>query len=73
MSKRVVASAEVVVTLKIAADGLWGPECSLDQIHRQAKDSVNEKLFRMAQAVKGTDIKIVKWDDIKTVSTEEDR
>jgi len=67
---KISASAEVVVTIKIAADGRWGPECSLDQIHRQAKDSVNEKLFRMAQAVKGTDIKIVKWDDIKTVSTE---
>jgi hypothetical protein len=73
MSKRVVASAEVVVTLRISADGRWGAECSLDQIHKQAKDSVNEKLFRMSQAVKGTDIKIVKWDDIKTVSTEEDR
>ena len=67
---KISASAEVIVTLRISADGRWGPECSLDQIHKQAKDSVNEKLFRMAQAVKGTDIKIVKWDDIKTVSTE---
>lgn len=73
MAKLISASASVVVTLKIKADSRWGPECSMDQIHQQAKDSVNEKLFRMSQAVKGTDIKIVKWDDIKTVSTEEDR
>jgi hypothetical protein len=70
MSKRVVASAEVVVTLRISADGRWGPECSLDQIHKQAKEDVRNKLERMAEAVRGSDIKIVRWDDIETVSTE---
>lgn len=70
MSKRVVASAEVVVTLRISADGRWDPECSLDQIHRQAKEDVRNKLERMAEAVRGSDIKIVRWDDIETVSTE---
>jgi len=67
---RISASAEVVVTLKIAADGRWGPECSMEQIHSQAKDNVLGKLGKMAEAVKGTDIKIIRWDDIKTVSTE---
>jgi len=67
---KISASAEVVVTLKIAADGRWGPECSMEQIHKQAKDSVLGKLGKMAEAVKGTDIKIIRWDDIKTVSTE---
>lgn len=52
MSKRVVASAEVVVTLRISADGRWGPECSLDQIHRQAKDDVRNKPERMAKEKK---------------------
>jgi len=42
----------------------------MDQIHRQAKESVLHKLERMAEAVKGTDIRIVKWDDIETISTE---
>lgn len=70
MSKRVVASAEVVVTLRISADGRWGPECSLDQIHKQAKEDVRNKLERMAEAVRGSDIKIVRWDNIETVSTE---
>jgi len=64
------ASAEVVVTLKIAADGRWGPECSMEQIHNQAKESVLHKLNKMAEAVKGTDVKIIRWDDIKTISTE---
>ena len=70
MAKRISASASVVVTLRIKADSRWGPECSMDQIHRQAKESVLHKLERMAEAVKGTDIKIVKWDDIETISTE---
>jgi hypothetical protein len=42
----------------------------MEQIHKQAKDSVLGKLGKMAEAVKGTDIKIIRWDDIKTVSTE---
>jgi hypothetical protein len=67
---KISASAEVVVTLKIAADGRWGPECSMEQIHSQAKDNVLGKLGKMAEAVKGTDIKIIRWDDIKTMSTE---
>lgn len=70
MAKRISASASVVVTLRIKADSCWGPECSMDQIHRQAKESVQHKLERMAEALKGTDIKIVKWDDIETISTE---
>lgn len=64
------ASAEVIVTLRISADGRWGPECSMEQIHRQAKESVLHKLNQMANAVKGTDLKVIRWEDIKTVSTE---
>jgi len=67
---KISASAEVVVTIKIGADGRWGPECSMEQIHSQAKENVLGKLGKMAEAVKGTDIKIIRWDDIKTVSTE---
>lgn len=70
MSKQISASASVVVTLRIKSDSRWGPECSMDQIHKQAKDDVRHKLERMAEAVRGSDIKIVRWDDIETVSTE---
>lgn len=42
----------------------------MDQIHKQAKEDVRNKLERMAEAVRGSDIKIVRWDDIETVSTE---
>lgn len=70
MAKRISASASVVVTLKIKADSRWGPECSMEQIHNQAKEDVQRKLELMAEAVKGTDIRIVKWDDILTISTE---
>jgi len=70
MAKRISASASVVVTLRIKADGIWGSELSMEKIHQQAKESVLHKLERMAEAVKGTDIRIVKWEDIETISTE---
>lgn len=70
MAKRISASASVVVTLRIASGSCWGPECSMEQIHQQAKEDVQRKLELMAEAVKGTDIRIVKWDDISTISTE---
>ena len=70
MAKRISASASVVVTLRIKSGSSWGQECSMEQIHKQAKEDVQRKLELMAEAVKGTDIRIVKWDDIETISTE---
>ena len=70
MAKRISASASVVVTLRIKSGSSWGPECSMSQIHQQAKEDVQRKLELMAEAVKGTDIRIVKWNDIETISTE---
>lgn len=70
MAKRISASASVVVTLRIKSGSSWGQECSMEQIHKQAKESVRNTLERMAEAVKGTEIQIVKWDDIETISTE---
>ena len=85
MAKRISASASVVVTLRIKSGSSWGPECSLtgvsradldwaersmSQIHQQAKEDVQRKLELMAEAVKGTDIMIVKWDYSETISTE---
>ena len=70
MAKRISASASVVVTLRIKSGSSWGPECSMSQSHQQAKEDVQRKLELMAEAVKGTDIRIVKWNDIETISTE---
>lgn len=34
--KRVRATAVVTVTLKIPAAGVWGSDCAIEQVHRQA-------------------------------------
>lgn len=36
----VTAHATVIVTLEIQADGCWGPDCKLEQIDKQARESV---------------------------------
>lgn len=35
---RIRATARVRVTLEIDGGGPWGPECSVDQVHRQAAE-----------------------------------
>jgi hypothetical protein len=38
--KPATATARVIVTLDIPANGCWGEECTLAQIQKQAKESV---------------------------------
>lgn len=47
--KRISASARVQVTLEVLDCGSWGPTCTVEQVHKQAKETaVNqvEKLVR---------------------------
>ena len=37
---RTRARAVVQLTIEIQADGVWGGECPIDQVYRQAKESV---------------------------------
>ena len=45
MSKRITASARIQVTLDIVChDGVWGEECSIGQLQKQAAESALDQL-----------------------------
>jgi hypothetical protein len=41
---RVQATAKVLVVLEVESDGLWGPDCSIDQVQRQARDGAVQRV-----------------------------
>jgi len=43
---RIKATATLTVTLEIPAPGIWGPECTVGQIQKQAVDEVMSFLNR---------------------------
>ena len=50
MEKRVSASARVTVTMIVEATDSWGPDCTVEQIYRQAAESVRCQLERIIEA-----------------------
>ena len=81
MSK-VRAKAIVVVTLEIPVGDVWGEDCPVGQVHKQALDSLRGILFRTSIAGnKGTATKptlpagtrIIGEPKVKQIITEEDR
>jgi hypothetical protein len=47
--KRVVTSAFVTVKVRVDVGDTWGPECALDQVHKQAKESAIGKIRRACE------------------------
>lgn len=41
------ARARVTVTVEIDVDGVWGADCSLSQVHRQARESAIDTLSKV--------------------------
>jgi hypothetical protein len=37
---RTIATADVTVTLRLKANGSWGPDCTVEQVQRQAIESI---------------------------------
>lgn len=70
-TKRVSAYATVQITVEVSGVGTWGPECSVDQVHRQATEEAIDKLRRVCQDSR--DIRIVGTPAVKCVTTEEQR
>jgi hypothetical protein len=46
MSKRVRATARVKVILQISVNSPWGPDCTIEQVMNQARDSAIDELGR---------------------------
>lgn len=44
MSTRIGATARVTLTIEVEAGQAWGTECTVEQIHKQAKEAVLGKL-----------------------------
>lgn len=48
MNKKVRATARVQLTIEIDGEGgVWGAECSLDQVHKQAREGAIGALNRV--------------------------
>ena len=45
-NKKVRATARITLTVEIDDDGVWGADCPIDQIHRQAKEGAIGALER---------------------------
>lgn len=65
---KVRASATVIMTVEIAADGAWGTDCLLEQVHSQAAKSAIGKIRR---AVGQLGWRLIGDPKVKSVITEE--
>lgn len=63
------AEAYVNVKLRIKADSIWGDDCQISQIKKQAQDGA-ERLLRTYLENVG-DIEILNYDDVKIVLMED--
>lgn len=69
--KPVGASAIVTVTVEVQAQGAWGPDCSVAQVHRQAaEEAVNSVRNALRHAGYLDRMKVVGEPEIKTVIVE---
>lgn len=69
--KPVGASAVVTVTVEVQANGSWGPDCSVAQVHQQAgHEAVNAVRTALRNAGYATRMKVVGEPEIRTVIVE---
>jgi hypothetical protein len=62
MSKPVTAYATVTLTIEVRADGCWGPDCTLSQIDKQAKESAMQTIYnadKLHRFIKSGHLKII--------------
>jgi hypothetical protein len=74
MSKRIVANARVKVMLDInCKGGVWGEECSIGQLQKQAAESALQQLNHMFQEQKAYNISIVGEPEVTGIITKEEK
>lgn len=67
MAKSGISKGRVTVTVELDADGTWGFECKLDQIHKQATEEV---LASLKTKLKEKNIRIVGEPKVLAILTE---
>ena len=72
--RQISARARVTVTLELDAEGLWGGDCTVGQVHKQAIDNVRATLDSpdaMGRLVAAGKIRIVGEPLVRMVLTDE--
>ncbi|MGQ3662625.1 hypothetical protein [Citrobacter braakii] len=64
---RITTGATVTLTLQISNLGVWGPDCQMEQIYRQA---IIEAKNRIAKALSGRDIKFIGEPVVQAITTD---
>jgi hypothetical protein len=70
---KVRASASVQVTVEVKADSVWGGDCKLDQVHKQARDDIEGQLRRVQDALREGNMRVTSIGPVKTIITREER
>lgn len=70
--KKLVATARAIVVLELVIKDTWGHDCTVAQIHKQAKDAAVSRLRSLPErnGVEGK-ITLVGEPDIKVILVEE--
>lgn len=64
---RTTTGATVTLTIQISNLGVWGPDCQMDQIYRQA---AVEAKRRVSNALDGRDVKFVGELVVRAITTD---
>lgn len=70
---KVRASASVQVTVEVKADGAWGSDCTLAQVHQQARDDIEMQLRQVQDALRQGNMRVTSIGPVKTIITREER
>lgn len=68
---RVGATARVAVTIEIACPSTWGNDCSLEQVHKQAKNDALGILGRLRRGEEAMPLTFVRPMEVTTVIVSE--
>lgn len=66
----IIATATVTLTIEIRADGCWADNTSIEQVHKQAKESAINILNRNVNATEGSKIRIIGTPRIVSIMTD---
>lgn len=68
------ASAVVTVTVQVRAQGSWGPDCSVAQVHRQAaEEAINSVRNALRHAGYSARMQVVGEPEVKTTIVEREK
>ena len=67
--KSIKASARVKILLEISLSDRWGSDCTLTQVHKQAKDSARNRLNGILAGV--ADVQIIGKPEAMAILVEE--